>query len=111
MMVCGLPLSRHVNKKCCLDKGHIDNFGDSDYAEVFSQASEVTRSCLQAAFPSAIIFNLLSTFSGEEEDVVFEELLTLAACRSGPRETPCISPPPTMVMWRPPYWEAQHPKR
>ena len=39
MMVCGLPLSRHVNKKCCLDKGHIDNFGDSDYAEVFSQAS------------------------------------------------------------------------
>ena len=39
MMVCGLPLPRYVYKNCCLDKGHIDNFGDSDYAEVFNQAS------------------------------------------------------------------------
>ena len=34
------------------------------------------RSCLQAAFPSAIIFDQLSTFSGEDEDVVFQELLS-----------------------------------
>ena len=73
MMVCGLPLPRYVYKNCCLDKGHIDNFGDSDYAEVFNQASEATRSCLQAAFPSD---DQLSTFSGEDEDVVFEELLS-----------------------------------
>ena len=34
------------------------------------------RSCLQAAFPSAIIFDQLSSFSGEDEDVVFQELLS-----------------------------------
>ena len=37
-MVCGLPLPRYVNEKCCLDKDHIENFIDNDYGEVFGQA-------------------------------------------------------------------------
>ena len=73
-LVCGLPLPRYVEERCCTDKGHIDNFGDSDYAEVFGQVCETAKSCLASA---ATIFDQQATFSGkEEEDVVFEELLS-----------------------------------
>ena len=75
-LVWGLPLRCYVGEKCCTDKGHLENFGDNDYAEVFSQVSEAARTCLEAAFPTAVIFDQLSTFSGDDKDVVFEELLS-----------------------------------
>ena len=45
-LVCGLPLLRYINEKCCLNTSHIENFSDSDYAEVFGQASKAARTCL-----------------------------------------------------------------
>ena len=78
-MVYGLPLPRYINKKCCLNNGHIENFSNNDYAEVFGQASKAARACLEATFPSAIIFDQLSTISSEDKDVVFKELLSSAS--------------------------------
>ena len=75
-LVWGLPLRCYVGEKCCTDKCHIDNFGDDNYAKVFGQACEMAKACLAVAFPSAIIFDQLATFSAEEEDIVFEELLS-----------------------------------
>ena len=33
-LVCGLPLPRYVDEKCCQGDGHIENFRDEDYTEV-----------------------------------------------------------------------------
>ena len=30
-LVCGLPLPRYVEEKCCQRDAHIENFGDEDY--------------------------------------------------------------------------------
>ena len=73
-MICGLPLPRYVKEKCCKEDAHIDNFRDSDYVDVFGQASEDARVCLEAAFPSAIIFDQLAAFSGGGENIIFDEL-------------------------------------
>ena len=56
-LVCGLLLPRYVVKKCCQGDGHIENFGDEDYTEVYAQVHETARSSLETAFPGVIIFD------------------------------------------------------
>ena len=77
-LICGLPLPRYVKEKCCIDSIHIENFSDNDYAEVFVQASKDTWTCLEAAFPLAIIFDQLLAFSGGDEDVALGNLISSA---------------------------------
>ena len=38
-LMCGLPLPLYVKEKCCTDSTHVENLSDSNYAEVFIQAS------------------------------------------------------------------------
>ena len=75
------------------------------YSEVFGQACETAKSCLAAAFPSAIIFDQLATFSGEEEDIVFEELLSSGwVANLGNRVTPFTTRQLPTAMWRQHWW-------
>ena len=66
-LVCGLPLPRYVEEKCCQGEGHLENFGDEDYAEVYVQVRETAKSSLEAAFPGAIIFDPVATFGGSRD--------------------------------------------
>ena len=66
-LVCGLLLPRFVEEKCCQGDGHIENFGDEDYTEVYAQARETARSSLETAFPGAILFDPVAAFSGSSD--------------------------------------------
>ena len=77
-LMCGLPLPRYVKEKCCTDSTHMENLSDSDYAEVFVQASEDARAYLEAAFPTAIIFDQLAAFSGGDKATSPDELISSA---------------------------------
>ena len=77
-LICGLPLPRYAKEKCCTESIHIENFCGSNYAEVFVQAREDARACLEAAFPSAIIFDQLAAFSGGNQATALDELISSA---------------------------------
>ena len=66
-LVCGLPLPRYVEEKCCQGEDHLENFGDEDYAEVYVQVRETAKSSLEAAFPGAIIFDPVAAFGGSRD--------------------------------------------
>ena len=61
-LVCGLTLPRYLKEKCCEESNHIDNHGDADFQDIFLEAEEVGRGCLEATFPGAIIFEPLAAF-------------------------------------------------
>ena len=75
-LVCGLPLPRYVDEKCCTEGVHIENFRDVDYAEVFSQVREAAKSCLEAAFPGCVIFDPVATFSSSMEETDLSKLIS-----------------------------------
>ena len=66
-LVCGLPLPRYVEEKCCQGEGHIENFGDEDYTEVYAQVRETARSSLETAFLGVIIFDPVAAFGGSRD--------------------------------------------
>ena len=75
-LVCRLPLIRYVEEKCCQGDGHIENFGDEDYTEVYAQVRETARSSLETAFPGAIIFDPVATFCGSSDTADPNQLLS-----------------------------------
>ena len=97
-LVCGLLLPRFVEEKCCQGDGHIENFGDEDYTEVYAQARETARSSLETTFPGAILFDPVAAFSGSSDTTLSVGAVTLrirascvapAACPSGPKGIRC----------------------
>ena len=75
MLVCGLPLPRYITETCCADDSHIDNFMDEDYEAIFHEVVDMAKSCLEAIFPGAILFEPLGAFGGDE-DTNLKELLS-----------------------------------
>ena len=75
-LVCGLPLPRYVEEKCCQGEGHLENFGDEDYTEVYVQVRETARSSLEAAFPGVIIYDPVAAFSGSRDTADPTQLLS-----------------------------------
>ena len=65
-LVCGLPLARYVRQKCCHCKTHLDNFGEDDYQQILLSAANLSKVCLSASFPGAIIFNPMESFATSE---------------------------------------------
>ena len=59
-LVCGLPLPDYVKEKCCTESCH----GAADFQDIFLEAADVVRGCLEVAFSGAIIFMPLTVFSG-----------------------------------------------
>ena len=57
----------NVEEKCCQGEGHIENFGDKDYTEVYAQVRETARSSLETAFPGAIIFDQVAPLGGSRD--------------------------------------------
>ena len=51
-LVCGRPLPRYIKEICCSESCHIDNDGDADYRDIFLEAENAERGCLEAAFPA-----------------------------------------------------------
>ena len=76
-IVCGLPLPRYIKETCCQDRKHIDNFQDEDYQDVFREAANMVKACLEVSFPGAMIFESLATF-GYDESSDMVELRSLA---------------------------------
>ena len=75
-LVCGLPLPRYVDEKCCQGYGHIENFRDEDYTEVYAQVHETARSCLETVFPGAIFFDPVAAFGGSNDTADLNQLLS-----------------------------------
>ena len=88
-LVCGLPLPGYVEEKCCQGEGHLENFGDEDYAEVYVQVRETAKSSLEAAFPGAIIFDPVATFGRSKDTRILPSYAAPAAYPSGPKVTRC----------------------
>ena len=85
-LVCGLPLPWYVEEKCCQGDGHIENFGDEDYTEVYAQVRETARSCLETVFPGAIIFDPVA---GAMTLRIRTSCSAPAVCPSGPKVIRC----------------------
>ena len=75
MLVCGLPLPPYLKEKCFTGSNHINNRGDANFQDIFLEAEELVRGCLEATFPGAIIFEPLATFS-KNEDTDLAELIS-----------------------------------
>ena len=88
-LVCGLPLPRYVGEKCCQGDGHIENFGDEDYTEVYAQVRETARSCLETVFLGAIIFDPVAAFGGSNDTADPNQLLSSSGLSSGPKVIRC----------------------
>ena len=62
-LVCGLPLPDYVKEKCCTESC----YGTADFQDIFLDAADVVRGCLEVAFSGAIIFEPLKAFGGSKE--------------------------------------------
>ena len=71
-LVCRLPLPRYLEEKCCTECSHIDNHGDANFQDIFLEAADAVKGCLEAAFPGAIIFEPLTAFGGSKETDLVE---------------------------------------
>ena len=52
----------YIKETCSQDRKHINNFHDEDHQDVFREATDMVKACLEAFSPRATIFEPLATF-------------------------------------------------
>ena len=56
----------YIKETCSQDRKHIDNFHDEDDQDLFCEAADMVKACLEASSPGVTIFEPLATFGDNE---------------------------------------------
>ena len=75
-VICGLPIPRYVDQRCCAAEHHIDNYPEEEISEVHETVRINSKACLMAAYPGCIILDPLRAFKGEEDTAVLSDLIS-----------------------------------
>ena len=75
-MICGLPIPRYVDQRCCSAENHIDNHSEEEISEVHETVRNNSKACLMAAYPGCIILDPLRAFKGEADNAALGDLIS-----------------------------------
>ena len=75
-LICGLPIPRYVDERCCAASEHIDNFKEEEMNQVHMAIRSNSRACLLAAYPGCTIFDPVTAFMGNDDDTELTDLIS-----------------------------------